>query len=342
MGGRSAERRLFKSSVIASLLTASLAATLFISSGVQGVSAAAPAATLSRYMGTASTVTHYNLGCDRARKKVGGPLVLIYGKPILFNGQQGVALYGGTNIAVTTLISPAEQFVQGYRDCAISAPLLILVLATTNCGNGASGSGCGGDYVTNSHGVAWANMVNAVANWVNSRGYQLLVSVSGGSDIEPSWDSVASTRAWVDGYASVATRSMYNAGAADGCPQTGNGGTNGACNFGWHMSDIVYVSWISAPALPLPQQYTENGAQANQWKQLKLYGIVSLGRTMGIQGTLTQWMACNEDPGRKTYCQNTNTFNSPSQGWAQLQNALNSDSRTTQTVSYSTDISWLH
>src|SRR5205085_10362454 len=111
---------------------------------------------------------------------------------------------------------------------------------------------------------------------------------------------------------------------------------NGYCNNGWRQSDVVYVAWDVAPGLPLPEIYTTNGSLANQWHSLDLYSYLHPGgfSRMNIQGSLTQYGACQTNG-----CIG-GTNNTPSQGWTQLWNALNADSRTVQTPSYSSDITW--
>ena len=240
----------------------------------------------------------------------------------------GASLYNGPDATVAQIREAAKQFVQGYRDCAINSPQVIFIIATTNFASDP-------ERVTNAHGQAWGNMVDDVTSWTISRGYQQLVNVQGGSDIEPSWNSVADTRAWVDGYDAAGTRGMYNLAAADGCPQAGDGKVNGACNNGWRQGDVLYVSWLVPSGLPIPQIYTNNSSQAKQWRYIKLYGVVSLSRVMGIQGSLTQRNACLE-----VGC-GADVDNTAAEGWQQLTDQLNADARTAQSVRWSTDISWV-
>jgi hypothetical protein len=250
---------------------------------------------------------------------------------VLVGGSHGASLYGGPDASVAQLESAAKQFVQGYRDCAISAPQIIFIIATTNDDSDP-------ERVTNAHGQAWANMVDNVAAWTIGRGYQQLVNVQGGSDIEPSFNGKTDTRAWVDGYDFAGNRGMYSLASADGCPLTGNGTANGPCNNGWTQGDLLYVSWQVPAGLPLPQIYTNSGSQAKQWRYIKLYGVVSLSRTMIIQGSLTQRNACLE---RAPACDLADdTDNTAAQGWQQLFDQLNADARTAQSLRWSTDISW--
>jgi hypothetical protein len=291
------------------------------------VAAAAPTATISRYMETAGLGAHYDLGCERSRRKVAGPIALIYGRPVLVGGVAGASIYAGPDATVGQIEQAAKQFVQGYRDCAINAPQVVLIVATTNDESNP-------ERVTFAHGAAWSRLINAVAAWTVANGYAALVNVQGGNDMEPGFNQAGDTRAWVDGYDSANNRALYNLGSADGCPLAGDGRVNGACNNGWRQSDVLYVSWLAQPAVPLPQIYTNNAAQAKQWRYIKLYGVVTAGRTMTIQGSLTQWNACQERT-----C-GADIDNTPAQGHEQLSTQLNADARTAQSVRWSTDMSW--
>jgi hypothetical protein len=289
--------------------------------------AAAPPPTLSRYMETASLQAHYDIGCDRAKRKVAGPIALIYGRPAVVNGAPGASIYSGPDATVQQIAAAARQFVQGYRDCSVSAPQIILIIATTNDESSP-------ERVTFAHGAAWADLVDGVASWTADRGYASLVNVQGGSDIEPGFNSVADTRTWVDGYDSANSRLLDTLPSADGCPQSGDGTVNGSCNNGWRQWDVLYMAWLSPPAMPIPQIYTNTSSQARQWRFIKLYGLVNLSRTMTIQGALSQWTACAERG-----CA-SDTDNTPAQAYDQLAGQLNSDSRTAQALRWSVDIAW--
>src|SRR5215218_1931790 len=201
---RTINRRKATVRLVAAFL-AGLAPTVLVPSRV----AAAPPPTLSRYMETASLQAHYDIGCDRAKRKVAGPIALIYGRPAVVNGAPGASIYSGPDATVQQIAAAARQFVQGYRDCSVSAPQIILIIATTNDESSP-------ERVTFAHGAAWADLVDGVASWTADRGYGSLVNVQGGSDIEPGFNSVADTRAWVDGYDSANSRLLYTLPSADG------------------------------------------------------------------------------------------------------------------------------
>jgi hypothetical protein len=178
---------------------------------------------------------------------------------------------------------------------------------------------------TYAHGQAWAQMVNRLNAWSVASGISSVVTARGASDMELDWNKPATTRAWVDGYAAAYTGSsyLYNYGDAAGCPPYGS------CNNGWTQEDVWYVSWGAQPAYPFPEIYTVSGSTARQWYQMSLYGHLRHGQAIEILGSLTQWAAAG-------YC----CTNPPEQGWTQLYDLLNADSRTAQSLPYSSDITW--
>jgi hypothetical protein len=287
--------------------------------------AAAPAATLSRYVDTLSHSYHYRLGCAAAERTVSGVTVLIYGKPVVVRGRFGASLYGGPDATTGQIAEAVKHFATGYVRCA-RGTFVNLIVATSNC--------CGSEsQVRYEHGRAWAWMVNGIGSWLSANGYGAIVRVRGGSDMEPGYNSRWRTWQWWYGYHSVNRHFLYNVGSADGCPQTGDGRTDRFCNNGWRQSDLFGLSW-HGDAVPLPQIYRDDGAQARQWQQIKLYGIVSRGRSMMIMGSLTQARACRQTETCLT------TDNSAAEGWSLLYSALAADPRTRQPLPYSTDIGW--
>ncbi|MDE3090701.1 MAG: hypothetical protein KGJ80_15105, partial [Chloroflexota bacterium] len=193
----------------------------------------------------------------------------------------------------------------------------------------------GGGNVSTAHGQAWAQMVRDVNAWITASGYNSKLLAAGANDMEPSWNSPTDTRAWVDGYFSSAPYvALYNFGSCDSCPFS----SCPSCTLpnGWTQEDIWYVSWGAGAAYPLPEIYLTSGANADQWYRIGVYAYTKHGSSMNFQGSFTQWQACQDvGPGA---CPNTD--NTPSAGWTQLYNSLNSDTRTVQPLNYSTDITW--
>jgi hypothetical protein len=150
------------------------------------------------------------------------------------------------------------------------------------------------------------------------------------------WNTADASRAWVDGYAAVSSTPYYNYGDCEGCPIAGAvPPTPGRrINNGWTQEDVWYVSYGVLPAFPLPEIYLTNGVNAAQWQQLSLYAHTNHGSPIYFLGALTQFQACQAGGG----CPGAN--NRPGEGWAQLNRALNSDSRTAQSLNWSSDITW--
>jgi hypothetical protein len=149
-------------------------------------------------------------------------------------------------------------------------------------------------------------------------------------DMELNWNSAANTRAWAQGYTNSYTGSSYyyNFGDAAGCPPYG------LCSGGWTQEDIYQVSWGYIPAYSTPEIYClvcgpgdTRGGNAAEWEQIALYGNSAHGVVIQFTASFTQWAAAGN-------C----CTNRPDEGWTQLQNALNSQSVTQQTLLYSTDI----
>lgn len=293
---------------------------------------AAPSYTTSRYMSTINSTTLYNEGCSFGQLQAsqgqnqnpsGTVVVLDFGRPGYQNGTYGSWIFNNSFASTASITTAAENFLQGYWNCTPYWPNVRLAIGTSNYGSSA-------DF--NAHGKAWGTMINNIASWISQKGYGYQESIAAANDMEMSWNAAAKTRSWADGYASTSSWAYYDFGDAGGCPQQ-ELSYNGSCNNGWKQEDVWYVSWGVAPAYVLAEMYNTAGAQAKQWRYLSLYSYKTHGYSIYISGSFTQWQACQ---GRS--CPGTN--NSPSTGWAQLWDQLNADSRTAQTLRWSTDITW--
>lgn len=79
--------------------------------------------------------------------------------------------------------------------------------------------------------------------------------------------------------------------------------------------------------------YRTDGLHGRQWYRISRRSYVAYGGKMLFGASLTQYAACQTNP-----CNGTD--NTPAQGWTNLQNRLNDDTRTADPVEYSTDITW--
>jgi len=271
----------------------------------------------SFYITTPDTNTAYNLGCnqgafDASFSPPANSLVVLD-----FGGQlpdgSGTLLIDGIRVSNGDIEAAAEAFSAGYWVCTGSdtSSVLSLSIGTNNSYYDVSSSG----------GQTWANVIADIIASNQANGYDAQISVGGGNDIEPSWDTAANTEAWVNGYSSINPAWYANYGSADGCP-TGSA-SNGACNNGWRQFDVWWVSWGALPAYPLPEIYFQ--ANANQWTMISLYGATYQGSKMGFLGPLDE----ND--------LDASTFTS-AQSWNALWSGLNSRSQTAEGMSNSAQI----
>ena len=296
-----------------------------------------PTATSSRYIQTLDPTKLYNQGCAQGTSNPNGIVVLDFGGPRNQNGIYGTKLVGVSGFVSTTQIADAVKWwMQGFWNCAPSMANMTVGIGTNNCAIGPGTSVCnpGGGNVSFEHGHAWEQMVKSVNDWIISSTYTSKLTVAGANDIELSWSSPQEARAWVDGFfthAPTETFALYNFGACDGCPYLAS--QNWVLPNGWTKADVWYVSWGAETTYPLPEIYLTNGRNASQWYLMGVWSYINHGSSMNFSGSFTQWQACQERG-----C--TGTDNTPAQGWTQLYNALNADTRTAQPLKWATDITW--
>jgi hypothetical protein len=241
-----------------------------------------------------------------------GIVVLDFGAPRYANGTWGTRTFGNFFASTKAIKNAAKSYLEGYWYCTSkSAPYLRLALGTSNYGN----------HVGSGQGRAWAKMVNDLNGWVRRRGWDAQEGVRGANDMEPSWNRPRATRRWVRAYGNAARGKShyYDYGSADGCPPYGN------CGNGWALRDVWYVSWGARQAYPTPEIYYR--ANARQWYRVSLYGRTHHGHAVQLLSTFTEHAA-----DRSTY--------TPRQAWYATEGLLNSDSRTSQRIPFSTDITW--
>jgi hypothetical protein len=272
---------------------------------------AAPTPSVSRYMHTVSTTTGYNEGCAMGGTNASGVVVLDFGEPDYHSsGGWGTYDYGNAFVTNAQIAAFAEQYAYGYWKCSGAGPRLELAVGTSNYGS----------QVTNAGGVAFGQMINSINSWLNSQSIAYQISIRGANDMELDWNSYATTKAWEDGYQSATSLYLFDYGDLAGCPPYGS------CDNGWSQSSVWYKSWGLKDAIPLPEIYYSS--QASEWYQASLYSALhEPNGKYKFEGTMTQYAAC----GSCTY--------SPAAGYNALTNALNADSRTTNTPPDSTDIS---
>ena len=257
--------------------------------------------------------------------------ILDFGQPWDSGGVYGTWSFNGTYgrfLSNALILDGLKQFALGYYygTGADTTSTMKVIAGTNNYGSKS----------TYAHGQAWAQMVNDFGTWLSQNSPGSQVAARAGDDIEPDFSSATSARSWVNGYTSLWTSPyyLYNYGAASGCRTSGTTSTAGACNNGWTQADVQYVSWGASPAWPLPEIYATSGSNAKQWQQISLYSYLAAGSRMSILGPLSERQACIQRGG----C--TGIDNTSDQAWSQMWTELNNDSRTAQSMTYSTDIKW--
>lgn len=282
---------------------------------------ATPPVTTSRYISTIDPQRHYNMGCETGRRDESGMLVLAFGQPIVVDLGYGASIYSSFVPASTAQVAEAaKRYLRGYGECSSTQRLQV----------GLGINNYKGETNAN-HGRAWALMVNSVHDWLRVQPFAGRISVAGAIDAEPSWNTAANTRAWVDGFVGATTQPLINFGSCDGCPTALR--PNQQPNNGWTVDDVWYISAGAPNTLALPEIYLTSGIHADQWYRVSLHGHITHNKRIPFAGTLTQFAACQERG-----CAGTD--NTPAQGWLQLRNAVNADIRTATAVPFSSDITW--
>ncbi|MEM8530940.1 MAG: SBBP repeat-containing protein [Chloroflexota bacterium] len=307
-----------------------------------------PHGTTSYYIGNTSQSAMYDLGCARGITDSLYPgaddslVALFFGRPAssaeLGAGNFGTRLLNNNFITTVLIAEAAQAFGQGYWECSPDTYELTLAVSTSNFTLSTGDD----NVVTFEHGAAWATMINAINDWLETNDYGNRVRAVGGNDIEIAWNTPEASRAWVDGYVSEALWSMYNLGDAQACPPVGGP----TCDNGWSVEDVWYVSYGATRVRAVPQIYVTDGIQAQQWYELAVYSSEVQDEKMFFEGVLTQYQACRD---RGDYyldgvynpasvCRSGDL--APEQAWVSLWDLLNDDPRTEQELRWSTDVRW--
>lgn len=252
--------------------------------------------------------------------------VLDFGALSQVSGGWEVSAFTGASFSVEKARQMVEQFARGYYGCTGTDTTSTLFIGFGT--NNSAGT------ITSAAGKKLANAAIAANDTITQSGWKQAHAI-GANDFEafgkPASGSTAS-KAWIDGYNSVSGRPFFvNYGSADGCP-TSSFTSGTACNAGLNSEAIYHVSWTGS-AYPLPEIYTTSGSQAKQWMYLSLYSYTQHSSAFLFQGVMTQHGACAQ-----ASCSGTD--NTPSAGWNQLTNQLQTNSHTATTVGAPTDIRW--
>lgn len=301
----------------------------------------------------------FKWGCDLRRSHRYGAVILDFGQishtTVGEETVYGARIFDGetTFYSVEDIMVAVERFLLGYSnydspgsegtpDCVDAAerqlPYLYLIVGVNNYGSGEQDPA----FVDDAHGEAWADMINAIADWIYTEAHiGEIVEVSGGIDAELDYNTPANTLDWADGYEASAQWRYYDFGDASACPQSGTTSTAAICdnpNNGndpdadWYQDDVWAMSFGHTPAYPFPEIYLNDGDNARQWEQVAVWGYENDLGPIPFIGVLTTWHTCDDgyDP---TKCfpelvypyTNTNGIdNEPGEGFTQLRDELDS------------------
>lgn len=281
--------------------------------------------------------------------------VLAWGQPCKYTSSPlvyGAYAYQGSCKPLSSFESHIKNFIDGYcgqlqaiqpgsgtQHCGYQYNAITPVTIALGVDNCAGGLDCANldnnpsNQVNAGHAQQWAAVVNSVATYLNTQGYNYQVRVAGAMDIEGAWNTYNSTSPWVSAFVAAApSLRLYNYGDCN-APEgysSGNNNVIGPPIFprDWSYDRLHYVS-VRASGLtnPLPQIYHNSGSDARKWQGLSkwatlnpgggAYGkIVFPGLLTESNRTLLQGAPCN------------GICNLPTEATLQMSVTLNSDAAT--------------
>jgi hypothetical protein len=201
----------------------------------------------------------YARGCDFARSQPGSGLrilLLDFGAARKLNaGTWGTIDFSNATVPNADILAALKGAADGYHNCHVRGSVDILYGNSNYHMSDSRMSSADAWYA----GYHQSERSEDLSRYQSSKGYDSQTS-DAASDMEPSWDGAALTKQLVNGDDGHGWALYYDFGSADGCPSSGS--SDGACNNGWHVSDVGYVSFHGL-ALPLPEIYYT--VDASQW-----------------------------------------------------------------------------
>jgi hypothetical protein len=238
----------------------------------------------------------YARGCDFASNQPGAALrimLLDFGAARqLSSGAWGAIDFSSTTFSNADILAALKAAADGYHNCHIRGAVDI-VYGNSNYHLSGSGMSTTDAWYAGYH---QSERAESLFDYQSAKGYNSQTA-DAASDMEPSWDGPLITKQLVNGDLAQGWALYYDFGSADGCPQSGS--ADGACNNGWDVSDVGYVSFHGL-ALPLPEIYYT--ANANQWTVVRKWwngsggGYFFAGATASTGAGLTPsagWNALN-------------------------------------------------
>ncbi len=265
-------------------------------------SATPPPYAVSYYITTKSVEAAAKLGCKQRRgeatypQALNGIVILHFGSPRkLFTTPEqptyGVSLakagdVGTVSLAEVTAIVVA--YAEGYMNPELCEPVITNPHAPRlTIGVGVTNSKVGDNdnpALDFSAGYAWAQMVRQINKTLAAAEYADFVQVYGAYDAESNWSSFTPTLAWAEGYSAARAGVYYSYGSCDSCPREQPHAEWTAAQK-QALREAYILAWGVSGAQPLPQIY--HGVYAEQWFNVKRYGLETYGTDMQIRGVLT-------------------------------------------------------
>jgi len=174
---------------------------------------------------------------------------------ILPNGEYGAVDFSNTLFPNSSILLALENAADGYHNCHVRGGVII---EYGNSNYHLSNSGMTNTDVWNA-GFDQERTAELLARYQVAHGYTSQ-GAGAASDMEPSYDGQLITKQLVNGATAEGWALYDDFGSVDGCPTSGS--SNGACNNGWDVGDVAYVSF-HGNAVPLPEIYYS--VRASQW-----------------------------------------------------------------------------
>jgi hypothetical protein len=263
-----------------------------------------PPDNFSFYVNTTSDSTLYQLGWNQGHSDaINGTNSLVI---LDFGGQNQantgtVGALGSPDFNYSQIEVLCEFFLWGYYNgTGLNDYSTVLTLAVgTSDGN----------YIAQSLGTTWGQVVQTVENWIVSTPYSGQETAIGANDIETFGGAhYSDVLQWLAGYESGTKLPYEDYGSADGCPQFDH--TGKACTAGppgWTQYSYWYLSWGATPAHAFPIIY--RASQKDQWVEIDEYGYLYQGDEIDFTAPLNDYYKDNS-----TY--------TPAQSWGNMVGGL--------------------
>ncbi len=223
-----------------------------------------------------------------------------------------------STVPMSQIEQATEQYAYGWYQKTGGCQRLTVAIGTNNyneCPFGNSRGACS----PSGFGFELGYLVANVRNWVQSMSMTWQVTVDVASDMETGYDSYAKTSGFVSGFNGNNPVSAVLLDYGDAWVDSN-----------WSTANIYYVAWGATWDVPLPEIYTQAGA--NAWTSVRRYA------TMYFWGVMTE---CHTgDPLPSGTCSNPSGQNTPTLGWNQLWNTLNANGVGNGSLNYATNISY--